>query len=36
MIKEKKRPNLSTFLMIWKDMVLCLRTREGSKPRSSG
>jgi hypothetical protein len=35
MIKER-RPSLSTFYWFGRTSVLCLRTREGSKPRSSG
>jgi len=34
--KENKEAYYLHFLLIWKDKVLCLRTREGSKPRSSG
>jgi len=34
--KEKKKPIYLHFLLIRKDWVLCLRTREGSEPRSSG
>jgi len=33
---KRKGTFLFTFFMIWKDKVLCLRTRKGSKPRSSG
>jgi len=33
----KEKPFVYVFYwLIWKDKVLCLRTREGSKPRSSG
>jgi len=34
--KERKKENVFIFLLIWKNKVFCLRTREGSKSRSSG
>jgi len=34
-IKEKKEAYYLHFLLIRKDWVLCLRTREGSESRSS-
>jgi len=36
-IKKEKEKNLAIYiLLIRKDEVLCLRTCEGSEPRSSG
>jgi len=34
--KENKEAYYLHFLLIRKDQVLCLRTREGSEPRSLG
>jgi len=36
MIKEKKDQIYLHFLLFGRTNVLCLRTREGLKPRSSG
>jgi len=35
-LKKKKEAYYLHFLLIRKDHVLCLRTREGSEPSSSG
>jgi len=32
----EKKENIFYYFLIWKNKVFCLRTREGSKPRSSG